>query len=56
MDEKEFFTGAERKSQDEYDRRDFNSEYVEGAVTDEQLANLPEVIDLISEMEETYKQ
>lgn len=56
MDEKEIFTGAVWKEKDNYDTRDFNSEYVEGAVTDEQLENLPKVIDLISEMEESYKQ
>jgi len=49
-------TGALRKEQNEMDTRDFNAEYVEGEITDEMLANLPTKIDLLAELEETYKQ
>jgi hypothetical protein len=49
-------TGALRKEQDNFDQRDFKAEYIVGAVTDEQLVSLPDQVDLLSEINETYKQ
>lgn len=49
-------TGALRKEQDEFDQRDFKAEYIVGAITDDQLVNLPDQVDLLAEINETYKQ
>ena len=54
--ENEFTTGALCKSPEEMDARDFQTEMVMWTVTDEMLKDLPEEIDLIKEMEESYKQ
>jgi len=54
--ENEFTTGALCKSPEEMDKRDFETEMVMGTVTDEMLKDLPEEIDLIKEINETYKQ
>ena len=54
--ENEFTTGALCKSPEEMDARDFQTEMVMWTVTDEMLKDLPEEIDLIKEMDESYKQ
>lgn len=54
--ENEFTTGALCKSPEDMDARDFQTEMVMWTVTDEMLKDLPEEIDLIKEMEESYKQ
>lgn len=54
--ENKFATGAIRKDQDNYDTRDFKEEYIAGAVPDSSLVNLPRKVDLLAEMQETYKQ
>ena len=54
--ENEFTTGALCKSPEEMDARDFQTEMVMWTVTDEMLKDLPEEIDLIKEIMESYKQ
>ena len=54
--ENEFTTGALCKSPEEMDKRDFQTEMVMWTVTDEMLKDLPEEVDLIKEINETYKQ
>ena len=54
--ENEFTTGALCKSPEEMDKRDFQTEMVFWTVTDEMLKDLPEEVDLIKEINETYKQ
>ena len=54
--ENEFTTGALCKSPEEMDARDFQTEMVMWTVTDEMLKDLPEEVDLIKEINETYKQ
>ena len=54
--ENEFTTGALCKSPEEMDKRDFETEMVMWTVTDDMLKDLPEEIDLIKEISETYKQ
>lgn len=49
-------TGALCKTPQEADPRDYQSEYVLGLPTNEELNNLPRKIDMIGIMEETWKQ
>lgn len=54
--ENEFNGGALCKSPEEMDARDFTTEMVMWSVTDEMLKDLPDEVDLIKEINETYKQ
>ena len=54
--ENEFNGGALCKSPEEMDARDFTTEMVMWSVTDEMLKDLPDEVDLIKEINETYKE
>jgi hypothetical protein len=51
-----YTAGALCKTKEEADPRDYQSEYVLGIPTEEELNNLPRKIDLIGIMEETWNQ